>query len=182
MAFGSTLGAGFFGFGSAAQILVQIARANGATVYAFTREGDVQAQSFARAMGAVWAGGVGEASPEPLDAAIVFAPAGELVVTALRLVVKGGTVICAGIHMSDIPSFPYELLWGERTIRSVANLTRRDGEELFARLQTLRVETRRTEYPLVQANEALLALRSGELTGTAILVPDPIRDRNGRPR
>ena len=173
---------GFFGFGSAAQILVQIARANGATVYAFTRDGDVQAQSFARAMGAVWAGGVSEASPEPLDAAIVFAPAGELVVTALRLVVKGGTVVCAGIHMSDIPSFPYELLWGERTIRSVANLTRHDGEELFARLKTLRVETRRIEYPLAQANEALRALRSGELTGTAILVPGSTSDRDGGSR
>ncbi len=163
---------GFYGFGSAAQILVQIARANGATVFAFTRGGDTQAQSFARAMGAAWAGGTGEKGPEPLDAAIIFAPAGELVVTALRRVVKGGTVVCADIHMSDIPSFPYELLWGERTIQSVANLTRRDGEELFARLQSLRVETRRTEYPLTQANEALRALRSGELTGTAVLIPD----------
>jgi propanol-preferring alcohol dehydrogenase len=162
---------GFFGFGSAAQILTQIARVNGAAVFAFTRDGDVEAQAFARSMGAAWAGGAGQASPEPLDAAIVFAPAGELVVTALRHVVKGGMVICAGIHMSDIPSFPYALLWGERTIRSVANLTRRDGDELFARLQTLRVETRRTEYPLEQANEALRALRSGEFTGTAVLVP-----------
>ncbi len=170
---------GFFGFGSAAQILVQIARANGATIFAFTRDDDIEAQAFARTMGAAWAGGTGEAPPEPLDAAIVFAPAGELVVTALRHVVKGGTVVCAGIHMSDIPSFPYELLWGERTIRSVANLTRRDGDELFARLQTLRVETRRTEYPLEQANEALRALRSGELTGTAVLIPGSTSDADG---
>ncbi len=170
---------GFFGFGSAAQILVQIARANGATVFAFTRDNDVEAQAFARTMGAAWAGGTGEAPPEPLDAAIVFAPAGELVVTALRHVVKGGTVVCAGIHMSDIPSFPYELLWGERTIRSVANLTRRDGNELFARLQTLRVETRRTEFPLEQANEALRVLRSGELTGTAVLIPGSTSDAGG---
>jgi propanol-preferring alcohol dehydrogenase len=163
---------GFYGFGSAAQILVQLARANGATVFAFTRDGDTEAQSFSRAMGAAWAGGTADEAPEPLDAAIIFAPAGELVVTALRRVVKGGAVVCAGIHMSDIPSFPYDLLWGERTIRSVANLTRRDGEELFARLRSLRIETRRTEYPLTQANEALRTLRSGELTGTAVLIPD----------
>jgi alcohol dehydrogenase, propanol-preferring len=171
---------GFYGFGSAAQILVQIARADGATVFAFTRDGDAEGQAFARAMGAAWAGGVGEASPEPLDAAIIFAPAGELVITALRQVVKGGTVVCAGIHMSDIPSFPYELLWGERTIRSVANLTRRDGQELFTRLRSLRVETRRTEYALTHANEALRALRSGELTGTAVLVPDRRLDQVAR--
>jgi propanol-preferring alcohol dehydrogenase len=162
---------GFYGFGSSAQILVQIARANGATVFAFTRDTDIAAQTFARAMGAAWAGGAREAPPEPLDAAIIFAPAGELVVTALRHVVKGGTVVCAGIHMTDVPSFPYALLWGERTIRSVANLTRRDGEELFSRLQTLRIGTQRTEYPLDRANDALRALRSGELTGTAVLVP-----------
>ncbi len=161
---------GFYGFGSAAQILVQIARANGATVFAFTRDGDTAAQAFARSMGAAWAGGSSDAPPEPLDAAILFAPAGELVVTALRHVVKGGPVICAGIHMSDIPSFPYALLWGERTIRSVANLTRRDGEELFERLQTLRIETQRTEYPLERTNDALSDLRSGKLTGTAVLV------------
>lgn len=167
---------GFFGFGSAAQILVQLARASGATVFAFTRDRDLEAQSFARAMGAAWAGGSGDAAPEPLDASIVFAPSGDLVVTALRQVVKGGTVVCAGIHMSDIPSFPYDLLWGERTIRSVANLTRRDGEDLFAHLRSLRVETRRTEYRLTQANEALQALRSGELTGTAVLLPHPAGD------
>jgi propanol-preferring alcohol dehydrogenase len=160
---------GFYGFGSSAQILAQIARADGREVFAFTRDGDVAAQQFARTMGATWAGGSGEPSPEPLDAAIIFAPAGPLVVTALRNVVKGGAVICAGIHTSDIPSFPYELLWGERMIRSVANLTRRDGEELFARLTTLRIETRRTSYTLEQANKALSSLRGGELTGTAAL-------------
>jgi propanol-preferring alcohol dehydrogenase len=158
---------GFYGFGSAAQIVAQIAAADRREVYAFTRDGDVAAQAFARRMGAVWAGGSSE--EQPLDAAIIFAPAGELVVRALRNVVKGGTVVCAGIHMSDIPTFPYELLWGERVVRSVANLTRRDGEELFARLKTLRVVTERTAYPLEQANEALRALRSGELTGTAVL-------------
>jgi alcohol dehydrogenase, propanol-preferring len=158
---------GFYGFGSAAQIVAQIAAADGREVYAFTRDGDGAAQAFARRMGVAWAGSASEA--QPLDDAIIFAPAGELVVAALRNVAKGGTVVCAGIHMSDIPSFPYELLWGERVVRSVANLTRRDGVELFARLKTLRVETERTSYPLEQANEALRALRSGELTGTAVL-------------
>jgi propanol-preferring alcohol dehydrogenase len=158
---------GFYGFGSAAQILAQIARADGREVYAFTREGDVAAQEFARETGAVWAGGSNE--EQPLDAAIVFAPAGELVPAALRNVVKGGAVVCAGIHMSDIPSFPYELLWGERVVRSVANLTRRDGEELFARLKTLRIKTQRTVYPLERANDALRDLRAGELVGTAVL-------------
>ena len=160
---------GFYGFGSAAQILVQIARADGREVFAFTRDGDVVAQQFAREMGAVWAGGSGTAPPEPLDAAILFAPDGTLVVTALRTLVKGGTVVCAGIHMSDIPSFPYELLWNERTIRSVANLTRADGEQFFRRIASLRIETKRTVYPLAQANEALRDLRSGQLTGTAVL-------------
>jgi propanol-preferring alcohol dehydrogenase len=140
---------GFYGFGSSAQILAQIARADGREVFAFTRD---------RAH-----------AEETLDAAIVFAPVGDLVVQALRNVVKGGTVVCAGIHMSDIPSFPYALLWGERVIRSVANLTRQDGIALFDRLRTLRIETKRTAYPLERANEALAALRSGELKGTAIL-------------
>ncbi|HEV2720769.1 MAG TPA: zinc-dependent alcohol dehydrogenase family protein [Thermoanaerobaculia bacterium] len=158
---------GFYGFGSAAQIVAQIAAADGREVYAFTRDGDDDAQAFARRMGAAWAGGTSEA--KPLDAAIIFAPAGELVVTALRNVVKGGTVVCAGIHMSDIPSFPYELLWGERVIRSVANLTRADGLALFERLRSLRIVTERTSYPLERANDALSALRSGELTGTAVL-------------
>jgi alcohol dehydrogenase, propanol-preferring len=160
---------GFYGFGSAAQILVQIARADGRDVFAFTREGDVAAQTFAMEMGAVWAGESGSAPPEPLDAAIIFAPDGSLVVTALRNVVKGGVVVCAGIHMSDIPSFPYELLWNERVVRSVANLTRLDGEELFKRVTTLHIETKRTIYPLDRANEALADLRSGKLTGTAVL-------------
>lgn len=160
---------GFYGFGSAAQILAQIARADGREVFAFTRDGDVAAQQFAREMGAAWAGGSGTPPPEPLDAAIVFASDGTLVVTALRNLVKGGTVVCAGIHMSDIPSFPYELLWNERTIRSVANLTRADGEQFFQRIAPLRIETKRTVYPLAEANEALGELRSGKLTGTAVL-------------
>jgi propanol-preferring alcohol dehydrogenase len=160
---------GFYGFGSAAQILAQIARADGREVFAFTRDGDLAAQQFARDMGAAWAGGSGTPPPEPLDAAILFAPDGTLVVTALRNLVKGGTVVCAGIHMSDIPSFPYELLWNERTIRSVANLTRADGEQFFRRIASLRIETRRTVYPLANANEALADLRNGKLTGTAVL-------------
>ena len=158
---------GFYGFGSAAQIVAQIAAADGREVFAFTRDGDTAAQSFAKRMGAVWAGGTSES--KLLDAAIIFAPAGELVVTALRNVVKGGVVVCAGIHMSDIPSFPYELLWGERVIRSVANLTRADGVALFDRLRTLHVETERTVYPLERANEALDDLRGGRLVGTAVL-------------
>ena len=160
---------GFCGFGSSAQILAQIAKADGREVFAFTRDGDVAAQEFARRKGAIWAGGSGEAPPEPLDAAIVFAAAGELVPAALRHVGKGGSVVCAGIHMSDIPSFPYALLWGERVLRSVANLTRADGLALFERLKTLRIETERTRYPLEGANDALAALRSGELVGTAVL-------------
>jgi propanol-preferring alcohol dehydrogenase len=158
---------GFYGFGSSAHILAQIARADGREVLAFTREGDDAAQQFARSLGAVWAGGSGER--HPLDAAIIFAADGSLVVNALRNVVKGGVVVCAGIHMSDIPSFPYELLWGERVIRSVANLTRDDGRSLFERLSTLRIETRRTSFPLARANDALAALRGGEIVGTAIL-------------
>jgi propanol-preferring alcohol dehydrogenase len=158
---------GFYGFGSSAHILAQIASADGREVFAFTRDGDDAAQRFARELGAGWAGGSGE--PQTLDAAIIFAADGSLVVNALRNVVKGGVVVCAGIHMSDIPSFPYELLWGERMIRSVANLTRDDGRALFERVSTLRIETRRTEFPLERANEALSALRGGEITGTAIL-------------
>ena len=153
---------GFYGFGSAAHILAQIARADGREVYAITTRPEL-----ALRMGAVWAGS--GPPPEALDAAIVFAPVGSMVVDALRHVAKGGTVICAGIHMSDIPSFPYALLWGERTIRSVANLTREDGRALFTRLETLHIETQRTRFPLEQANAALSALRSGELVGTAIV-------------
>ena len=160
---------GFYGFGSSAQILAQVANAEGREVYAFTRDGDSAGQQFARSMGAAWAGGSGEAPPEPLDAAIIFAPVGPLVVTALRNIVKGGVVVCAGIHMSEIPSFPYELLWGERSIRSVANLTRSDGQEFFA-LKT-HIKTQRQVFPLERANDALNALRAGEIVGTAILVP-----------
>ncbi len=158
---------GFYGFGSAAQILVQIAKAEGREVFAFTRPGDFDSQRFALEIGAAWAGDA--AAQKPLDAAILFAPAGELVPAALTNVVKGGSVICAGIHMSDIPSFPYELLWGERSVRSVANLTRRDGEEFFERLSRFRIHTKRTLFPLANANEALRDLRSGAITGTAVL-------------
>jgi propanol-preferring alcohol dehydrogenase len=158
---------GFYGFGSAAQILAQLAKWEGREVFAFTRPGDTESQKFALEMGAVWAGDAG--ARQPLDAAIIFAPAGELVVAALQNVAKGGQVICAGIHMSDIPSFPYELLWGERVIRSVANLTRKDGEDFFARVSRTRIHTKRTRFPLENANEALRDLRAGALTGTAVL-------------
>ncbi|HKB79232.1 MAG TPA: zinc-dependent alcohol dehydrogenase family protein [Thermoanaerobaculia bacterium] len=160
---------GFYGFGSSAQILTQLARAEGREVYAFTRDGDTAAQQFARTMGAVWAGGSGGPSPEPLDAAILFAPIGPLVVAALRNLVKGGTVVCAGIHMSNIPSFPYSLLWEERAVRSVANLTRADGVEFLERAGTVRIRTERHPFALEQANEALAALRYGTVTGTAVL-------------
>jgi len=160
---------GFYGFGSSAQILAQVARTEGRQVYAFTRDGDEAAQRFARSMGAGWAGGAGEHAPDELDAAIIFAPAGPLVINALRNLAKGGIVVCAGIHMTDIPSFPYELLWGERSIRSVANLTRDDGREFFQIAARTRIETRRQVYPLERANDALAALRSGELTGTAVI-------------
>ncbi len=158
---------GFYGFGSAAQILVQLARAEGREVFAFTRPADLDAQRFALEMGAVWAGG--SEHRQPLDAAIIFAPAGELVVAALRNVEKGGRVICAGIHMSDIPSFPYELLWGERSVQSVANLTRADGEDFFRRIANVPIRTKRIRFPLENANEALHDLRSGALIGTAVL-------------
>jgi len=158
---------GFYGFGSSAHILAQIACDDGREVFAFTRDGDVDAQQFAMSLGASWAGGSNER--QTLDAAIIFAADGSLVVSALRNIIKGGVVVCAGIHMSDIPSFPYELLWGERSIRSVANLTRDDGRALFERLSTLRIETRRTKFALRDANEALTALRNGRIVGTAIL-------------
>lgn len=160
---------GLYGFGAAAHIVAQVARHQGRTVFAFTRPGDDAAQGLARALGAAWAGGSDEAPPEPLDAAILFAPAGALVPTALRAVVKGGTVVCAGIHMSDIPSFPYDILWGERVVRSVANLTRRDGEEFLALAPRIPVRTRVTPYPLAQANEAIAALRGGAIAGAAVL-------------
>ncbi len=158
---------GFYGFGSAAQILVQLALGEGREVFAFTRPADFDAQRFALEMGATWAGGTDHR--QTLDAAILFAPAGELVVTALRNVVKGGRVICAGIHMSDIPSFPYELLWGERSVQSVANLTRADGEDFFRRIANVPIRTKRVCFPLQNANEALRDLRSGSLIGTAVL-------------
>ena len=164
---------GFYGFGASAHILVQVAKYEGRKIYAFTRPGDAASQEFARSLGTEWAGGSDELPPAPLDAAIIFAPAGELVPAALRAVAKGGTVVCAGIHMSDIPSFPYSILWGERVIRSVANLTRQDGEEFLALAPKAGVRTVIQPYPLVQANEALADLRAGRLTGAAVLVVDP---------
>jgi alcohol dehydrogenase, propanol-preferring len=162
---------GLYGFGAAAHVIAQIALAQGRTVFAFTRPGDTQAQGFARALGCDWAGGSDEAPPWPLDAAILYAPVGALVPLALSGVRKGGRVVCAGIHMSDIPSFRYSLLWQERQVLSVANLTRRDGDEFFelARQQTLRVST--TKFSLSHTNEALQELRVGALVGAAVLVP-----------
>jgi len=162
---------GIYGFGAAAHIIAQVARHEGREVYAFTRPGDVEAQTFARRVTGGWAGGSDEKSPEPLDAALIFAPVGGLVPTALKAVVPGGTVVCGGIHMSDIPSFPYEWLWMERTIRSVANLTRRDAEEFLALAPKVPVRVETVPYRLDQANEALAALRDGTLTGAAVLVP-----------
>lgn len=164
---------GLYGFGAAAHIVSQVARAQGREVYAYTRPGDRAGQQFALANGATWAGDVGSASPAPLDAAIVYAPVGSLVVDALRVLRKGGTIVCAGIHMSDIPSFPYDLLWGERCVRSVANLTRRDGEAFLALAPKIPVRTTTQTFALEQANAALAALRSGRLTGAAVLVPRP---------
>jgi propanol-preferring alcohol dehydrogenase len=160
---------GLYGFGSAAHIIAQVARWEGRRVFAVTREGDETAQSFARSLGAEWAGA--GPPPEELDAAIIFAPAGELVPAALGALAKGGTVVCAGIHMSDIPAFPYEILWGERTLRSVANLTRRDGEEFLELAPRLPVRTDVETFPLAQANEALAKLRSGDVRGSLVLVP-----------
>lgn len=162
---------GLYGFGAAAHIVIQLARHHGQKVYAFTRAGDTEAQDFARQLGASWAGDSMQASPVPLDGAIIFAPAGELVPQALRCVRKGGRVVCAGIHMSDIPSFPYEILWGERQLCSVANLTRRDGEEFLPLAAQIPVETTVHVYPLEQANEALDDLRHGRFNGAAVLVP-----------
>jgi propanol-preferring alcohol dehydrogenase len=160
---------GLYGFGAAAHIVAQVARHQGRRVFAFVRPGDEDAKGFARRMGAVWAGGSDEAPPEPLDGAIVFASVGELVPAALHAVVPGGVVVCGGIHMSDIPSFPYAWLWGERVIRSVANLTRRDGEELLALAPRVPVRTEVTRYPLEAANQALADLREGRLRGAAVL-------------
>ncbi len=161
---------GLYGFGAAAHIIVQVARHQGRQVFAFTSPGDEEAQLFARELGAVWAGDSTQAPPEELDVAIIFAPVGALVPVALRAVAKGGVVVCAGIHMSDIPSFPYEILWGERVVRSVANLTRRDGEEFLALAPEVPVHTEVVPFPLEEANEALNALRAGEIQGAAVLV------------
>jgi len=164
---------GIYGFGAAAHIVAQEATARGQKVYAFTRPGDEAGQAFARRLGAVWAGGSADLPPEELDAALIFAPAGELVPLALKAVARGGTVVCGGIHMSDIPSFPYELLWGERTLRSIANLTRKDGEEFLALAPKVPVRTEVQPFPLEQANEALSALRHGKLHGAAVLQVSP---------
>jgi propanol-preferring alcohol dehydrogenase len=162
---------GLYGFGSSAHIVAQVARWEGRRVFAFTRAGDAQGQDFARELGAEWAGSSEEAPPEELDGAILFAPAGELVPAALRVLAKGGTVVAAGIHMSDVPGFPYELLWGERSVRSVANLTRADGHEFLELAPRVPVRTHVEELPLAQANEALERLRSGRVQGSLVLVP-----------
>jgi alcohol dehydrogenase, propanol-preferring len=162
---------GLYGFGSSAHIICQVAAFQGREVYAFTRPGDERGQRFARTLGAAWAGGSDGAPPEQLDAAIIFASAGELVPQALRVLAPGGTVVCAGIHMSAIPSFPYELLWGERSVRSVANLTRRDGEEFLALAPRVPVRTTVTTYELERAEDALNDLRAGRFEGSAVIVP-----------
>jgi propanol-preferring alcohol dehydrogenase len=162
---------GFYGFGAAAHILVQVANAEGREVLAFTRPGDEAGQAFAREMGAAWAGAADDAPPEPLDAAIIFAPDGALVPAALRAVRPGGVVVCGGIHMSDIPSFPYDILWGERTLRSVANLTRKDGTEFLDLAPHVPVRTHVTEYPLEDAGRALDDLRHGRFRGAGVVVP-----------
>jgi propanol-preferring alcohol dehydrogenase len=161
---------GIYGFGAAAHLVAQLARYQGRRLFAFTRSGDLEAQRFARELGAEWVGASEAPPPEELDAALIFAPAGELVPAALRAVAKGGVVVCGGIHMSDIPSFPYSILWGERVLRSVANLTRRDGEEFLALAPQVPVRTEVQPYPLERANEALAALRSGAVRGAAVLV------------
>jgi len=160
---------GLYGFGAAAHIVAQVARHQGRRIFAFTRPGDLEGQRFARELGAEWAGGSDELPPEPLEAAILFAPVGGLVPAALRATDKGGRVICAGIHMSPIPSFPYEILWGERSVRSVANLTRRDGEEFFRLAERVPLEVSAEVFPLRRANEALDQVRSGGVRGAAVL-------------
>jgi propanol-preferring alcohol dehydrogenase len=170
---------GFYGFGAAAHILCQLASYQGKAVYAFTRPGDTAGQQFARSLGAVWAGSSADPPPEPLEAAIIFAPVGALVPTALRAVAKGGVVVCAGIHMSDIPSFPYRLLWEERVVRSVANLTRQDGEAFLALAPRVPIRTQVQAFPLEQANQALAALRKGAFEGAAVLVIHEAGDKAG---
>jgi propanol-preferring alcohol dehydrogenase len=175
MAGGREIGTGrvlcLYGFGAAAHILIQVATAEGWRVLAITRDGDIEGQDFARSLGACWAGGAKETLPELLDAAIIFAPAGELVPKALGDVRKGGRVVCGGIHMSDIPGFPYQVLWGERSVQSVANLTRRDGEEFLPRAAAIPVHTQVTQYPLEQLGAALEDLRHGRFSGAAVVVP-----------
>ncbi len=161
---------GLYGFGAAAHILAQLATFQGKEVFAFTRPGDVKTQAFARSLGATWAGGSDEEPQLPLDAALIFAPVGALVPAALKAVKKGGSVICAGIHMSDIPSFPYSLLWGERTLASVANLTRADGKEFFKAIEKCPLKIHVTTYSLEEANDALDAIRTGKLEGAAVLI------------
>jgi alcohol dehydrogenase, propanol-preferring len=162
---------GLYGFGAAAHILAQVAQWQGRSVYAFTRSGDERTQGFAMSLGALWAGGSAEAPPEPLDAAIIFAPVGALVPLALRAVRKGGRVVCAGIHMSDIPSFPYRLLWEERQLVSVANLTRQDGLDFLRLAPQMGIKVTTKQYPLKEANQALADLRAGRLEGAAVLTP-----------
>jgi propanol-preferring alcohol dehydrogenase len=171
VAAGSGKTIGIYGFGAAAHIIAQVCRWQGRTVFAFTRSGDEPAQAFARALGAAWAGGSDEAPPEALDAAIIFAPAGSLVPAALRAVRKGGRVVCGGIHMSDIPSFPYRILWGERQLVSIANLTRRDAIDFLEIAPKAAIKTETVVYRLDAANEALADLREGRLQGAAVLVP-----------
>lgn len=161
---------GFYGFGAAAHILIQVANYQNKQVYAFTRSGDTNRQEFARSLGAVWAGGSEELPPEELDATIIFAPIGKLVPAALKAVAKGGIVVCAGIHMSDIPSFPYRILWEERVLRSVANLTRRDAEEFLTLAPQVPIQTEVTAFPLSEANQALNALRTGQIKGAVVLI------------
>src|SRR5713226_2815261 len=168
---------GIYGFGAAAHIVTQVALHQGREIYAFTRPGDKEAQKFAKALGASWAGGSNEMPPVKLDAAIIFAPVGDLVPQALRAVGKGGAVVCGGIHMSDIPSFPYSILWEERSICSVANLTRRDGEEFLALAPNVPVRTEVETFPLEEANEALERLRSGKIKGAVVLVTDAAKSR-----
>ncbi|MCG8324391.1 MAG: zinc-dependent alcohol dehydrogenase family protein [Thiotrichales bacterium] len=167
---------GIYGFGAAAHIICQIAVQQGREIFAFTRAGDQSAQDFALSLGAVWAGAADTPAPEGLDAAIIYAPVGELVPAALRSVKKGGVVVCAGIHMSDIPAFPYAILWGERRIQSVANLTRKDGEEFIQLMQILNIKTGVTTYALEQANQALEDLRAGRLSGAAVLDMRKVND------
>jgi alcohol dehydrogenase, propanol-preferring len=162
---------GIYGFGAAGHIVAQVARWQGRSVYAFTRPGDIEAQDFARRLGAVWAGGSDQLPDTPLDAAIIYAPAGQLVPAALRAVRKGGRVVCAGIHMSDIPSFPYDILWQERQLVSVANLTRQDGRDFLKIAPQVGIRTQTTAFPLAEANDVLMRMRTGKILGAAVLVP-----------